>query len=450
MQNKSFFVISLDEELFGQPWMKSAVPCKMGQPPKDAQRGDVYVDLMHPICTQAAKLDDWRREVGPLIFVSRFPLSKESWQRFVDSGSEILCVEDMEKRVGQGADPRTRQVDLSKLAPERPAARGKIEPAAWVALLSAIHAHQMTGNLYLKTEKIKKMVTFSSGFPLQVKSNKSKELLGRMLVDENVITAAACEESVKKMNAESVLQGQALVRMNLMTEDELVAALSRQWAIKLLDVFDWNEGEYVFKEEPVTIPDFLPPFSFADLMSSGLTRLTSGIVEASVNLASGMFLVPHPTPRWRYQPLPANIDMELFGRIDGRLTVSQLMEAGKSDRMQMTILASLLLSNALLLSIRPLPAPLHFGGFPLPGEHVLLPVRLLEELEVEWQTGLTDTGRLETWLRRIHMDRFLVEKTSIREQMEAWFNKLSNEKISPVQGVADLRLFQLGWKVKYE
>jgi hypothetical protein len=385
-----------------------------------------------------------------VIFVSRFPLGKESWQRYLDSGSEILHVGDLEKRVGQGSETRARQVDLSKLAPDRPAARGKIEPAGWVALLSAIHAHQMTGNLYLKTEKIKKMVTFLSGFPLQVKSNKSKELLGRLLVDENVLTAAACEESVKKMNAESILQGQALVRMNLLTEDELVAALSRQWAIKLLDVFEWLEGEYVFKEEAIQVPEFLPPFSFCDLMSSGLSRLTSGIVEASVNIASGMFLVPHPAPRWRYQPLPVNTDMELFGRIDGRLTVSQLMDAGNSDRTQMNILASLLLSNVLLLSARPMPAPLHFGGFPLPGEHVLLPARLLEELELEWQTGLTDMGRLETWLRRIHMDRFLVEKPGVREQMESWFNKMSIEKISPAQGVADLRPFQLGWKVKYE
>jgi len=450
MQNKSFYVITLDEELFGQPWMKPAVMCRMGTQPKDAPRGDVYVDLMHPICSQAEALDRWRKEIGPVVFVSRFPLGKESWQRFIESGSEILYVGEMEKRVGQGTDNRTQQGDLSKLVPERPASRGKIEPASWVALLSSIHTHQMTGNLYLKTEKIKKMVTFLGGFPLQVKSNKSKELLGRMLVDENIIPASACEESVKKMNAESILQGQALVRMNLLTEDELVAALSRQWAIKLLDVFEWLEGEYVFKEEAIQVPEFLPPFSFCDLMSSGLSRLTSGIVEASVNIASGMFLVPHPVARWRYQPLPANIDMELFGRIDGRLTVSQLMESGQSDRTQMTILSSLLLSNALLLCLRPLPAPQHFGGFSLPGEHVLLPARMLEELEVEWQTGISDIGRIETWLRRIHSDRFLVEKSSIREQMESWFNKLSHEKMSPVQNAGDLRLFQLGWKVKYE
>jgi len=450
MQNKPFYLITLDDELFGQPWMQQAVHCRMGQAPREAPRGDVYVDLLHPLANSTEQLEQWRREVGPVIFVSRFPLGKDSWQRFAETGSEILHVADLERRVHATAVARERPIDLAKLLPERPAARGKIDPASWTALLSALHAHRMTGNLYLKTEKIKKMITFLSGFPLQVKSNKSKELLGRMLVDENVITAADCEESVKKMNAESILQGQALVRMGLLTEDGLLAALSRQWAIKLVDVFEWLEGEFVFKEEPIQIPEFLPPFAFSDLLSSGLGRLTSGIVEASINLASGLYLAPHPSAPWRYQPLPANLDRELFGRIDGRLTVGQLMEAGRSDRIQTNILAALLLGNALLLSVRPTTVPVHFGGFPLPGEHVLLPARLLEELELEWQTGMTDIGRIESWLRRIHMDRFLVEKPAVREPIETWFNKISQEKIAPVPASSDLRLFRLGWKVKYE
>jgi len=450
MPNKPFFMISLDDDLFGQSWMQEAVPCKMGLPPRGVSRGDVYVDLAHPVATSAEQLERWRREVGSIIFVSRLPLTKESGQRFADSGAELLHIGDLERRIHSGGENRGPATDPGKLLPPRPAARGKLDPVSWASLLAALHANRMTGNLYLKTEKIKKMITFLSGFPLQVKSNKSKDLLGRMLVDEGVITAGDCEESVRRMNADSNLQGQSLVRMGLLTEEGLVAALSRQWAIKLVDVFEWMEGEFVFKEEPIHVPEFLPPFSFCDLMASGLGRLTSGIVEASINLATGMFLVPHPLPAWRYQPLPANLDMELFGRIDGRLTVGQLMEAGRSDRTQMNILASLLLGNSLLLCLRPTNTPVHFGGFPLPGEPVLLPARLHEELELEWQTGITDTGRVETWLRRIHADRFLIEKPAVRDQMEAWFLKLSQEKISPVHAPADLRLFQLGWKAKYE
>ncbi len=450
MSNKPFYVISLDDELFAQPWMQQAVPCRMGLPPRDVPRGDVYVDLAHPVAASAERLEQWRQEIGTIIFVSRLPLTKLSGQRFADSGAELLHVGDLERRIHSGGESRRPATDPGKLLPPKPAARGKLEPVAWTSLLASLHAHRMTGNLYLKTEKIKKMITFLSGFPLQVKSNKSKDLLGRMLVDEGVITAGDCEESVRRMNAESILQGQALVRMGLLTEDGLSAALARQWAIKLVDVFEWMEGEFVFKEEAIQIPEFLPPFSFCDLLASGLGRLTSGIVEASINLASGLYLVPHPVPAWRYQPLPANLDMELFGRIDGRLTVGQLMEAGRSDRTQMNILASLLLGNALLLGLRPTLAPAHFGGLPLPGEHVLLPARLLEELEVEWQTGITDIGRVETWMRRIHADRFLVEKPAVRDQMEAWFLKLAQERIGPVQAPADLRLFQLGWKAKYE
>ncbi len=449
MQNTPFYVITLDEEF--RDVASHVTLCTMGLPSQGMPRGEVYVDFAHPVCSQMEYVEQWRREVGPVTFFSRVPLSKEATLRFKDLGFPVLAAADLRRVLRRrGAPARSEQVDYERLMPPEPARRDHFEPETWTKLLAAIHAHRWTGHLYLKSDKIKKVISFVSGFPLAIKSNKSKELLGRMLVEEGILPENACEESLKRMKDEQILQGQALIRMGLLSEEALFAALSRQWAIKLMDVFEWNQGEYVFKEEPLEPLSFMPPFAFCDLLASGLSRLTSGIVDAALNLALPLYVVPHPLPRWRYQPLPSTLNVEAFGRIDGRITLGQLLETPGFDKTQKTILCAMLMNQVLLLSLSPMANPIHFGGFPLPGETLPLPARLLEELEIEWQTGMTDMGRVETWLRRIHAERYLMEKDSVREAMEAWFNKLSTDKTIMITNASDLRPFQLAWKVKYE
>ena len=63
---------------------------------------------------------------------------------------------------------------------------------------------------------------------------------------------------------------------------------------------------------------------------------------------------------------------------DGRITVGQFLEMPELDKNQKIILCAMLMSNVLLLSQSPLSTPIHFGGFPLPGEVLPLPMRMLE------------------------------------------------------------------------
>lgn len=449
MQNKQFYIVTLDEEFRVLP--SHAVRCTMGVPAEGSPRGEVYVDFAHPICSQMERLEQWRRDVGHVTLFSKVPLGKESMLRLKDLGFQVMSLQEVRRALKhRGGGKPDQVVDYERLLPPVPPKRDRFEPESWARLLAAIHAHRWTGHLYLKSDKVKKVISFSQGFPLAIKSNKSKELLGRMLVEEGVLPEDACDASLKRMKDEQILQGQALIRMGLLTEEQLFAALSRQWAIKLMDIFEWSEGEYVFKEEPLEPQTFMPPFAFCDLLSGGLLRLTSGIVEAALNLASALYVAAHPLPVWRYQPLPSTLDVEAFGRIDGRITLGQLMDTPGFDKNQKTLLCAMLMSHVLLLSLSPLSNPIHFGGFPLPGEVLPLPARMMEELEIEWKTGMTDLGRVETWLRRTHAERHLLEKDEIREAMMAWFNKLSTDKTPAVSGASDLRAFLLDWKAKYE
>lgn len=448
MQKNPCYVVTLNVEFKDLP--SNAIRCTMGVPPSDMLRGEVYVDFAHPICSRPALVEKWQQEVGPVTFFSMVPLRKDAILRFKDLGFQVLSIKEVRRALRQKVTDKKLDSFDYNLLPTLPSKRDHFEPESWARLLTALHAHRWTGHLYLKSDKVKKVISFLEGFPLAIKSNKSKELLGRMLVEEGILPEDACETSLKRMKDEQILQGQALIRMGLLTEEQLFAALSRQWAIKLMDIFDWTEGEYVFKDEPLEQQTFMPPFAFCDLLASGLSRLTSGVVESALNLASTLYLVPHPLPKWRYQPLPATLHIESFSRIDGRITVGQFLEMPELDKNQKIILCAMLMSNVLLLSQSPLSTPIHFGGFPLPGEVLPLPMRMLEELEIEWKTGMTDMGRVETWLRRTHPERYLAENASIREAMEAWFNKLSLDKTPVLAAPSDLRLFKFDWKAKYE
>ncbi len=100
-----------------------------------------------------------------------------------------------------------------------------------------------SGALQLKSGKLQKVIVLRNGKLVQVRSNAARECLGRRLLRAGRITEQQLQESLRRTQADGARQGEVLVEMGLMTEEDVEHELIAQAEDKLLDPFSWTEGQ---------------------------------------------------------------------------------------------------------------------------------------------------------------------------------------------------------------
>ncbi|MBU1240345.1 DUF4388 domain-containing protein [Myxococcota bacterium] len=442
MTEINYYLLSLDRQFFP---MELVINDNLRKeiPRLNFSNGEeLYIDLLHPQVTDVQHLAMWNERVGPVILVSRVQVSHESKDAVKGNDFELIHIDDVKKRI-QDRDILASSSSNILVTRPKPPSHGTFEEILWGELLVSLYANRMTGTLYVKQDKKKKVMNFYLGVPSQIKSNKGQELLGRMLVEEHIITPEQCDESVKIMREQKRLQGEVLLEMGLLNELTLKAALDRQWAIKLIDLFDWHEGEFNFKEEELAPPGEAMPFPMWEVIFNGLAFISMAMVDASLARSNDLYLLPNPIPYLRYQPLPDSVDFTEFQKVDGRIPVSAFIKDGSEETRR--LLVSLLMSDALILSTKPLDVPFSFGGIPVPGQPPLTGPELISTVDNEIENTM-DSGVMESYLRKLHPDRFLHEEAELIKKSKELFLKLSDRRSFPVFSARNIRPFRFGWK----
>jgi len=93
----------------------------------------------------------------------------------------------------------------------------------------------------------KKIVLLADGYPVSARSNLLSECLGQILLEKKLITREALAASVARMQKEKRQQGQILIEMGVLSPHNLQRALVDQIEAKLLEVFAWPDGKYMFR-----------------------------------------------------------------------------------------------------------------------------------------------------------------------------------------------------------
>jgi DNA-binding response OmpR family regulator/DnaJ-domain-containing protein 1 len=151
--------------------------------------------------------------------------------------------------------------------------RGNLRRLAFPRLLAKLHAERRSGGLFLLRDKIKKIIYFNQGHPTFIKSNVLDECLGRVLVRERMITEQECEDSVRRMKKEGRQQGSVLIEMGVISPHNLRFGLELQLQVKLFEIFDWSEGEYVFREDVAAPAEVIGlDMSAAQIVTEGIRR----------------------------------------------------------------------------------------------------------------------------------------------------------------------------------
>jgi hypothetical protein len=127
--------------------------------------------------------------------------------------------------------------------------KGTLRRSPFPKLVRQLARTKSTGSLYLLNGKTKKVVFFSQGEPISVRSNVTAECLGQILAREGLITQAQCDQTLESIRRTGKKQGELLVEMGILSEGNLRYGLEAQLRHKLYDVFSWDDGRYQYKPD---------------------------------------------------------------------------------------------------------------------------------------------------------------------------------------------------------
>jgi DNA-binding response OmpR family regulator/tetratricopeptide (TPR) repeat protein len=238
----------------------------------------------------------------------------------------------------QQRERRNVERAAKSLAGEKAEFQGTLKRTPFARLLRRLYAQKATGSLLLlrdatKKGATKKIVAFEGGYPVSVKSNVLAECLGQILVGRKLITEKALADSVARMKTEKRQQGQILVEMGALSPYNLQRALVEQVETKLLEVFAWPDGKFMFKDSEGSLEDTNPGQSLrlerppAALVFEGIRRhydeaRQRGVLAAYVRQAVEL----NPDPVLRLQDVTTDpMELTYINSIDGSESIAEIL-----------------------------------------------------------------------------------------------------------------------------
>jgi hypothetical protein len=216
-----------------------------------------------------------------------------------------------------------------------PGRRGSLTEKPVARLLLEAHAGRWSGSLDLRRGKARKLVHLLDGRPIFVQSNLRAETLGQMLIRRGRLSPAQNSEAMAFAEKAGIKVGEALVRLGLMSEAEVMEELTAQTRLKLASCLSWRSGSYVIREDP-KVGDKVPrcPVDPLQLVFDGLRR-HSDREEAFARLAESSQLRLSLSPsfescRQAFVAACGDRVVEAIERSSAEPTVAEVIQAAGS------------------------------------------------------------------------------------------------------------------------
>jgi DNA-binding response OmpR family regulator/curved DNA-binding protein CbpA len=242
-----------------------------------------------------------------------------------------------------------------------PSMRGDFSSRSFPELLAELYRWRATGVLFLRRDRVKKIVYFRDGRPFGIKSNLLSECLGRLMLREKMIDETECEESLRRMKLSGRQQGTVLIEMGCISPHNLAYALSLQLQEKLYEIFGWSYGQYQLSPgAEVPSEANALDLSAAQVIYEGIKR---GYDEARVRAALGdvgpLYVHPAKDPLLRFQEIGLDgEELSLVSNFDGRKSVATLLALDLMPRADaLKFLYAMRCSQMIELKAQPAPPP---------------------------------------------------------------------------------------------
>lgn len=142
--------------------------------------------------------------------------------------------------------------------PNEPKLSGDLRDQPFAKLVGQLARSRATGVVEVHDPIGVSRAFFVQGAPQGARLSRLKHPIGRILVEENVLSEEKLNEALAVHNRTDKLLGQILLEMKLLTEDQLSGVMARQSQLNFLSLFATREGRFEFLSGLVHLTDFAP------------------------------------------------------------------------------------------------------------------------------------------------------------------------------------------------
>jgi len=217
-------------------------------------------------------------------------------------------------------------------------------------VLSFVAMIRATGKLALRSGSLDRTIIWKDGEIVFANSNSPEHSLGQFLLRNGKINQAQYEESKRRVTP-TMRHGKVLVQMGAISPKDLWWGVKNQVLEIIYSLFTWKDGTFGFYEsvEEIAMERIVLSINTSSVIMEGIRRLdeTARIKEKISGLDMVFMKVPGE------QPDPEALDMsdheiEVYNRIDGRLTIRELIGLSEMTEFEVTRILFQLLSARLI------------------------------------------------------------------------------------------------------
>jgi hypothetical protein len=212
-------------------------------------------------------------------------------------------------------------------------------------ILIDIQRSEKTGILEVKNGHVCKKIYIKNGDIIFAASNQEDFMLGAVLIKAGKITLEQFHQSLAISKKTGTRLGTILVKLGYLEPNKLVWAVTHQVEEIILSLFQWEEGDFEFREGPLPTDEVITlKISVANLIYRGIKRINSFSYFKNVCPPWDAIIEYSSDPLDLFQAIKLDEeDREILSFIDGRSKIKDLLSLSSlNDFKTLKILYALL------------------------------------------------------------------------------------------------------------
>lgn len=213
---------------------------------------------------------------------------------------------------------------------------GRLRDFQMSDILLGLKKSDKTGIFEIIKGPIDKKIHIKKGDMVFAASNEAEDRLGEFLLRVGKINLDQYFQSVNILKKTGKRQGTVLVELGFLKPNDLVWAVQNQVEEIILSLFQWEDGEFLFRECRLPSKEVITlKISTADLVYRGIKKIESQTRIKNALPPLDTIVCYSPDPMNLFQDIHLDkADKDIFSLIDGTSTIEEILSMSPLDKFQ--------------------------------------------------------------------------------------------------------------------